>query len=209
MLLSQSYPYQIPGNPHKIHHLFVAKSCEIPIKSLCRGCHSHLGCSGSDSSSFTVSSEAPLPRAEGGSDTLKGRQRGRGKLGCAWWRAGAAGWAEFRCLFATRTWWLERQSGQKWGILLDLTKKKKHGDCDLYVILKDCLEGTSTTNIVLDPQTHGLSCIFSNQFWDKWICIAGWYGIQHPSRNTFICSPFLYIWQSMCLKFQITNRCII
>ena len=93
------------------------------------------------------------------------------------------------------------------GVLLDLTKK--HGDCDLYVILKDCLKGTSTTNIVLDPQTHGLYCIFSSQFWDKWICIAGWYGIQHPSRNTFICSPFLYIWQSMCLKFQITNRCII
>ena len=88
--------------------------------------------------------------------------------------------------------------------------QKTHGDCDLYVILKDCLKGTSTTNIiVLDPQTHGLYCIFSNQFWDKWICIAGWYGIQHPSRNTFICSPFLYIWQSMCLKFQITNRCII
>ena len=51
------------------------------------------------------------------------------------------------------------------GVLLDLTKK--HGDCDLYVILKDCLKGTSTTNIVLDPQTHGLYCIFSSQFWDK------------------------------------------
>lgn len=46
--------------------------------------------------------------------------------------------------------------------------QKTHGDCDLYVILKDCLKGTSTTNIiVLDPQTHGLYCIFSNQFWDK------------------------------------------